>query len=630
MDVERTSFVPSEAWSFVPAREFNYSQCKDAKEYARRHKLALFSCEYSPDSHAMCYFAGCWESTVGDAILRRQLWTRSGTSDIVAASPESLGSVYECVNGSDQQVLPYYDLEYYANAAHGNESCPDIDAKTQIVADLSTALMAALFPSQVQLNRATASTPAVVSPKALRDHVSLVGRICEMYQATQHGEGRKTVPVAVIDPERDWCVLDASRGEKRSQHLILSPDANVCWDTQIDQAIFVGLLIRCIYDAAILPVSSDTDNGRGGLADRCRQLFITNQMKASTATKNENPKGEAGSAAAPPKATTRVWELFVDPVVYKVFQLIRTAFSSKRADYRPLLPKRHTTESKKWHLEHTLVTRVPTDPAVTQRLSFARSYPQLFQGPERAESTPSAHLPLDQWKWVPNYLAHRDVSPPTAPCTSATTPHGPWCSSPFQEHVRYWLALTDPTRRIEDSLMVRPDSAAPPLRQSIRSVGPPATLEYRTKASECIAAYLRMMPNVRPWFTHFRDMTAFRNALVIKPTLHENPATGARHHTALVTLNLSYCPIHGAEHQSGLPFMVINGGDGTVRVRCLAGKCRAARLLLPYTLLPEQLAVIFPPESHAKSVKRSNPTTTTTSASEQDSSTTRKKRKTKD
>lgn len=126
--------------------------------------------------------------------------------------------------------------------------------------------------------------------------------------------------------------------------------------------------------------------------------------------------------------TQRIWTTVVDPVVYKSFQLVRTAYSSKRTQERPLLPRPEVFglgadavfcevagqdppgPSRSRLLEHTLVGRVGRDIS-TQRLSFSRCYPSMFgeagaggaPGCASARTVPTSSRQLGAWRWVPNY-----------------------------------------------------------------------------------------------------------------------------------------------------------------------------------------------------------------------------------
>lgn len=647
------SFVPLRAWGetiddFVPAKEFNHTQFVNAIEYARKHDLAMFSCEISDTSRAMWYIVGCWKSTIEDMALRKELWTQRGPSSIMASSPEALGSVYECITGADQQTLPFFDLEYYADAEHGNESCPDIEAKTHIVSQLGTALMIALFPDQVR----TSTEETKCLWREMKEIPTIQRLISSHYKwndpiddssnssADRGGDDKNfaghDIPVSIINPVRDWCILDASRDAKRSQHLILSPDVGICWDTLVDQALFVGLLIRCIYEAMI---SCAPDSTLFGL---CQQLFIT-ELAAAPRKASMQGSDESGVVADDKDADIvkekrkKIWTIFVDDVVYKKKQLIRAPFMTKRTQNRPLLPTRHTDRSKKWHISHTLITRVPRDPKTTQRLSFSRCYPGMFSQTPAVEKlsssssstancyTPTSFCVLDRWKWVPNYQGRRAETPPTFPhrdrIENTTTnisgyaSNGPWTSKSFRQDVTLWLKTVDPCREfpIQGNIVVGGGGSIPrAIQQSIGS-----TIVYNSSngegqtASHCLAKFMARCPELRPWVSRYRDIKALASAMTVKPSLRTNPKTGSKYRTALVCLNDKYCPIQKSEHTSGAPFMLINDKNGEVRVRCLAAKCKSSNYLLSLVLLPEQLALVFPQQRWGSQKTKTNVTIST-------------------
>jgi len=614
------SFVPKRAWGntiadFVPAKEFNHTQCSAAKEYARVHKLAMFSCEISDTSRAMFYLAGCWKSTIEDMLLRKELWTHHGTSDIMATSPDALGAVYECIIGADQQTLPFFDLEYYANSEHGNEECPDIESKTKTVARLSTALMSALFPHQIQVVQNADKNLVHAMKEIPTIEKLLTAHYRNNNNTTTHADQIPTpLPPSTVDPRHDWCVLDASRGEKRSQHLILSPDAGVCWDTLVDQALFVGLLIRCIYEMATTaspPKSAYIGDDRG-IIGLCQSLFIT---ELSTASRKTNAATDADPDIV--EKRKKMWTTIVDTVVYKKFQLIRTAYSSKRTQNRPLVPIWHTERPKGWHLRHTLVTRVPTDPHQSHRLSFSQCYPTMFpkEAPPSPDPTnleacslcrfpPTSSRSLDRWKWVPNYQGQRNEAPPTTEFinTPKASTTGPWGAQTFQKAVALWLQIVDPSRELE--IQWGPTTIG---GMTGSTFSPPRHLDLSTSAivynssngeaqtaSHCLAKFMTRCPELRPWISKYKDIRALASSMTVKPRMRSDPVTGVVYRTALVSLNVKYCPIQKTQHQNGRPFMIINDNNGQAQIRCLAEKCESSRYLLSMVLLPEQLKLVFP------------------------------------
>lgn len=580
------SFVPTNAWvsgptDFIPTREFRYNQCDEAKKYARAHKLIMLAVETSDEARTMGYIVGPWCSTVEDMILRRQLWTARGTSDLMATNRKAFLSVYECVNGADQQTIPYFDLEYYSDFTVGNTEHPDILPRTEVVGRIAAMLMSQLFPDQIRL----ADSPCITE-----GFESIGSLIRTHYTSPAVGT---LPPKATIDVERHWIVLDASLDAKKSQHLILDPDTNVCWDTLVDQAIFVGLLMRCIYAAAF---SQDPVDGKT-LVELCRSLFIT-ELHTDT---------RGGAKAPKPAPKKKVWTTIVDSVVYKRFQLVRTVYSSKRTQERPLLPQpRHgqpqassdsDMETRAWYLRHTMVTRVPRDPERTQRLSFAQCYPQMF--PPQESPTPSSALDLHAWKWVPNYHGNRNEAPPLLPFSSGGSK--PWHVVVGDEHqrchtaIRQWLALSDPCRKDQPlSLAPIPRPVGGGGGGTTTSMFYDAATGQQRRAAMCLAAFIMRIPALRPWVAGRSLQQVAASIAKIKPSSYMNPKTGVVTQSALVSLNDKYCPIQQSRHKHGIPFMLINARTGVARIKCLAGKCANRDYVLPEVLLSEDLDLIFP------------------------------------
>ena len=620
------SYTPSEAYGgWQPARVFNHTQCKLARQQARAHHLAMFSAEISETSRAMNYIVGPWDTAI-DMVVRRELLERGQASLLMCKNPDALGAVYECVY-KDQRCQGLFDLEFYADAKHGNahlEAMDAMDTMTRTVAHMASLLMAELFPDQVTV--APPSPPSGETPTIVRverrggdeTYAPPGDEPVERWPARalvqKHYEPPRgsSIPSVTIDPERHWAVLDASKGAKRSQHLVLDGNlCGVCWDTLLDQAIFVGLLLRRIYTAAFLSEGDDTTTttttdtantdagGLGGFVRAARGLFVTDLH------------GD----------TEKVWMPMVDPVVYKTFQLIRTGFSSKRTQHRPLLPRTRRVfpqappEGPKSHeLLRTLVGRVPQGRTV-QRLSFSGCYPGMFPGVDWTEYgagvalPPSCALPLGAWKWIPNYQSRGDMAPPRLHHTRANQgPEGPWSVERHRRDVHRWLAHIDPTvdppTLFENAgqLAVRMGRLPTPSQHVLDSWN--ISMEYDASgreaatAAECVAHFIAGSVQLQPWTKSVGGLSQLASAMHIKVTAKRplNPVYPI-FYSALVCTNSRYCPIQRAEHQGQSPFLLINGSSGVAMVKCLAEKCAKLSLRLPVCFLPEQLEVIFP---HAK------------------------------
>lgn len=595
------SYTPSAAYGgWQPARVFNHTQCKLARQHARAHHLAMFSAEISETSRAMNYVVGPWDTAV-DMVVRRELLERNQASLLMCKNPDALGAVYECVY-KDQRCQGLFDLEFYADAKHGNahlEAMGAMDAMTRTVARMGSRLMAELFPDQVTI------APGAKEEGEGANYAPPRGEPAERWPARalaqKHYEPPRgsSVPPVSIDPERHWAVLDASRGAKRSQHLVLDGQlCGVCWDTLLDQAIFVGLLLRRIYTAAFLPESDAAAGGAdagdlGAFVRAARGLFVTDLH------------GD----------TEKVWVPMVDPVVYKTFQLIRTAFSSKRTQHRPLLPRtrrvfpRAPPEGPKSHeLLRTLMGRVPQGRTV-QRLSFSGCYPGMFPGVDWTEYgagtalPPSCALPLGAWKWIPNYQSRGDMAPPRLHHTHPDQgPEGPWSVERHRRDVHRWLAHIDPTVDPPALFGGAGGRLLTPAQHVLDSWN--ESLDYDASgreaatAAECVARFIAASVDLCPWAKAAGGVSQLAAALHIKVSAKRplNPIYPI-FYSALVGPNNRYCPIQRMEHQGQSPFLLINGSTGAAKVKCLAGKCASLDLRLPICFLPEQLEVIFP---HAK------------------------------
>lgn len=601
------SYTPSAAYGgWRPACVFNHTECKVARKYARTNHYAMFSAEISDTSRAMNYIVGPWDTAV-DMVVRRELFEKDQASLLMCNNPKALGAVYECVY-KDQRCQSLFDLEFYADAKHGNAHLADMavmDGMTRTVARMGSLLMAELFPDQVTVvvdSSLLAYAPPKDAPTAQWASRALVEKY---YKPSRES----AAAAATIDPERHWAVVDASKDAKRSQHLVL--DGNLCglfWDTLLDQAIFVGLLLRRIYTAAFLrePSNGSPDAAAAALPDSegmehfvraARGLFVTDLH------------GD----------TDKVWVPMVDPVVYKTFQLIRTAFSSKRTQYRPLLPRTShifplaaPEGSRSQELLRTLMGRVPQDHRTGQRLSFSACYPGMFPGVDWTEygkgkpAPPTCALPLGAWKWVPNYQSRGDMAPPRLNHTRPDQgPEGPWSVEEHAKSVRRWLAHIDPTTSppslfengggLAAQLGRAPTPSEHILHAWSMAMGYDASGREAVTASECIARFIAGSADLAPWAKSAGGVSQLAAGMTIKVSARKRSEPNRPlFFSALVCTNDSYCPIQRAKHQGFSPFLLINGDNGAARVKCLAAKCENLTHCLPICFLPEQLRVIFP------------------------------------
>lgn len=605
------SYTPSQAWEPGVVKLFPYNGCKEAKAYARKHKLAVFSCEVSDQSRCMNYVVGPWYAAA-DMVLRRQLYEARGPSQIMFSNTKALGAAYEGVF-KDQQTLPFFDLEFYSDAEHGNghRHAPNVmDRITRTVARVASGLLLELFPDQVTMAPeavATGSAVFVPEPDAIEGWPSRMLAATHYYKpwSDPHDTTKPVRAPAQLDPRKHWMVLDACRDSKQSQHLILSPLAGMCWDSMVDQAIFVGLLYRRIYQAAFhSDVAANVK--KNAFYEACRSLFVLD-------------KGSDDKL---------FWTLVVDAVVYKRFQLIRTAFSSKRTQDRPLLyrpdvfvPNKNGVEGTKVYgdaykgaiVSRTLVGRIPRGDHV-QRLSFAQSYPSVFGSNDPLPGCTAAYK-LSGWKWVPNYQGRGVLTPPQLIHPKGEpTARGPWRSKMHQKRVDYWLALTNPAATKEDELPEAPNLLDK--RGGSRKKGggkgkqKPKTLlldwdletldysvdgQEEQAAAETLASYVQQASPLKPWWIKSQsDAARLADMFHINPSRYRNKKTGQCRYKAIAAPNLRYCPIYKQEHDSGAPYLIIDGRNGRVKVQCLAGKCSNKHIYLKQNLLPEQVEAIFP------------------------------------
>jgi hypothetical protein len=618
VDVE-TSYLPVNAWEDVPARVFSWKAnqlrkaSERAKSFARSNRRAIYALEVTDGRKTMNYVVGNWQTAV-DMVLHGRLCDRNGPTRLMQQNPAALTAVYECMF-EDQQILPYFDLEFYADQEHGNAhrtSIYSMDAMTAIIARLASQLMAQLFPDQVQV----ASSKSQPRDKNAQDPAEAVA--AQFYRPPQ---GLCAPPVQ-IDPERHWHALDASRGSKRSQHLILDASAGLCWDTQIDQAIFVGLLVRHIYAAAFRPAKQNVPDAA---RDDAQRLFVLDQC------------GVTGTTIGPKASQEGFgWTLVLDPVVYKSFQLFRTAYSSKRTENRPLLYRREvfdadnakssrssnamaTTmrpkekETRTNVLLQTLLGRVPRHNR-TQRLSFARCYPGLFSTgatitTTATSDTTTSSLPLDRWHWVPNYLGRGPMAPPTlVHSRKEPTSRGPWRFARHRKAVQAWLRSTDPTRRSPTLMQTSANGGGTYTPgQWVREPGPsPSVVPFvpqdpinfadnrqpRTDR-ECIAMFIARATMLQPWLRAAKSLETLVQNIRVDAGSYVNKKTGKRRLTALASPNLHWCPISKRNHEGSGAFLLIDGIRGTVSVKCLADKCKGRRIYVGVAMLPEQLDLIF-------------------------------------
>lgn len=607
----RSSYCPTEAWEDVPGQVFSWKPepaekaSVRAKAFARQRRRAIYALEVTDGSRTMNYVVGGWETAV-DMVVRRQLFGPRGPTRLMMQNTDALGAVYECVF-DDQRVQPYFDLEFYSDAGHGNahrDSSLQMDRMTRCVAYIASSLISELFPDQVNLvidpDASATLLQHAAPPSTSRDWPSR--ELVDKHYKPPQG---LAVEPARLDAEKHWHVLDASRESKRSHHLILDASAGMCWDTQIDQAIFVGMLYRRIYRAALGDDKTESDPFR----DMARSLFI---QEDSTVV------GEKGK-----RIPVHNWTLLIDPVVYKRFQLIRTAFSSKRTQNRPFNYRNDVFDdtclwcpsdrspSRSEILRATLIGRVGQGSGTVHRLSFAHCYPGMFPGGGAGEDTaaavvPTSALSLAQWKWVPNYFGRGQDAPPRLIHKSGEpSARGPWRFASHVKTAQDWLRRTNPCR----SLSLLDNFRDPPVWERVPSPAgvlpplPPQQLSPGSvcnqwapagTAKECVAQFIAHSTMLAPWIEEAGSEKQLAQILKVEAGMYRDTKTGRTRLSALASPNLHYCPIHKGRHSGNGAMLYIDGQRGYVTVRCKSTHCTGQSCRPRIAMLPEYLDVIFP------------------------------------
>lgn len=604
------SFVPINAWKTIPyVRHFGWSRFQEAKDFAYTHKAALVA--FDVYGKTKNYVVGPW-SLIYDALFEKQLFENNGIARLCVDNPEALASPYEIIR-HDQSVLILYDIEYYSNKIHGNECLQDesvLDQMSRSIAYLSSALLSELFPDQVvcsnqaqmELYSPPESTTDEKNDSETQASIWITRRLFQKhYVAPQEGSVPKN-PIK-INNDKHWFVFDASRGPKHSQHLILDSDAGLYFDTQVDHAIFVGLLYRLIYQAAFEigvgdyeKMSEDDIKKFKKFRDMARSLFVT--VKAKNAAVS--------------------WAPVIDDSVYKKSQLIRTFMSTKWRENRPFVyrdevfpdhPASKETFSPKQILNHTLMGRIPFGNGV-QSLSFARCYPGLF--PKSSVFRATAHCSLESWKYVPMHLRKNGVCPPILPKKwkkkgkKSFLIGKPWDNPDHTEAVLVWLKRTKPTfnqrvhsysSSLKSSGWLRKqtssykNSPASFSTSSGNNVDWNMILPLPKTAEDCIVYYIYGCEILHPWVEIAKSIQGLANRIVIKISDHVSK-DGKRYKLALAGPNYNYCPKVKRKHDSGVSYLLIHSVYGTVSLGCLAQFC-AGNMRLPRPMLREHLRLIF-------------------------------------
>lgn len=578
-----------------PARLFNHTQCKLAKQWARSQHLAMFAVEISDSSRAMNYVVGTWRAAA-DMVMHQNL--AGYRESLLSGNLTAMTAVYECVF-NDQRTWPYFDLEFYADAKHGNAQKFEqskMDNMTRTVARSASALLAELFPDQIAMvNRSR--RPLAPAAKC---HAGWPCRVLKARHYVRPAGLKAGHQPRQLDPEVHWTVLDASLNAKRSQHLILSPAFGVCWDTIVDQAIFVGLLVRRLYKAAFAIYDDDPE---GGDAKDC---FANAEFQAKARTLF------VGDLYAD---TEPIWTSLVDTVVYKRFQLIRTAYSSKRNQDRPLKPHPHMFALAKLDkyevLRSTLLGRMALHGG-PDRLSFSRAYPSMFGLMTADEiattTTPSSHLPLGSWRWVPNYKGRGADTPPKMVKKPGEANQPPWAIKRHRDEVRVWLARVDPTRTADlpsslpTSVLRARRTKNKRQRMAAGAAGwtdvSYAMASDSMAAAQVIAKYIFNSSQLKPWACQVMSQAQLAGSLHNHVSKRLNTWNNEMEYSALIDPGLvrpnAWCLISSTNHGDGRPYLLIDSQRGKVRLKCLAGKCNRLSVQLNKVMLPEDLRLLFP------------------------------------
>jgi len=429
-----------------------FKRLSDALPWAEKHGGYVWSIQVSSKG-ARTYFVGSCENVV-DIMAGREGGVREKNGTRVCHNYEHLTSVYEVLSGTASQnrdstktpkplkILPYFDLEFYADKDNGNQNRTDmkeLDAMTRTVARLATTLLAELFPDEVWVDSTDIECLGPPATKGAWNFLEAARVVQKKYYRTPNQETQQAIPID-INSEKHWRALDASlpNASKRSRHLNLDASAGVCFETLTDMAIFTGLLVQRILFSAFL---GDVE-GAEEFQAACRQLLV--------GRKEGNGK--------------HIWELFLDDVVYKLAsQLWRIALAEKLGTNRPMLvcdcgfldtslkdlvgiPARDMTLNQiRCALLPHLVGRVPQE---SKSLSFSKRYPQLFGiDVEPKKWLPSDHLNVCRWRWVPCHTGGKVIR--IAEVEGDTDwSIKPWTNDKRSREVLNWLASILPDHKI--------------------------------------------------------------------------------------------------------------------------------------------------------------------------------------
>ncbi len=566
----------------------SFRKLKPALAWAKKTGLPVWSIEVSKRG-ARTYYVGDW-ITVVEIVSGNETSVRELKGNRICPAYGNLSALYEVLTGS-QKVLPYIDMEFYIDTGNlSKRSIMDLNLMTCAVSALASNLLHDLFPDDIQLEVGNKTFLQV--PKAWEKSDAALYAHSKYYVKNTTSNSKKTTIRSGID----WLTLDASKGTKRSRHLNLDSETNICFRTMRDLAIFMGLLCQRI----LLGCFSSLPEGKETEQDQEFQMICRELMVGET----EGGGGEG----------KRIWSLYIDPVVYKKSQLWRVPLCSKYAADRPLLVCRPAGEESR-PFDPSLTGRKPQDmnrdqirtviysrlvgkiPEAAHALSFAKYYPQLF-GLEEPSEELSSELNVQRWCWIPSHTGTKMLRIPTVEEDPAWRIK-PWTDPKRTKLVLDWLRSILPNHKIR--IMTQPKSAGSRKKYASGNTVTSSVngmdlktgqgSEYQRSTLWAICQYILMCSALEVWHQDAREGNiGFKNTI--------NSKTGPQ---VLVNTYNTKCPKTKGEHGHGRAYLVIHRNTGRVYVNCLSKSCTKYVRLPP--IMMEHRLVIWPPAEPSSPAK---------------------------
>ena len=565
-----------------------FRKLKPALEWGKKTGLPVWSIEVSKKG-ARTYYVGDWMTAVhivsGNDSLVREL---KGNHRICPAY-DNLTALYEVLTGN-QKVLPYIDMEFYVDSGNISKSTTmDLNFMTCAVSALASNLLRDLFPDDIQLEEANKHFLQV--PESWKQADAALYTHSKYYVKGTVNSKQTTIRSGI-----DWLTLDASKGMKRSRHLNLDSEMNICFKTIRDLAIFMGLLCQRILLGSFSSLADD-DNSRTKEEIEQAQEFqlICRELMVG---EKEGGGGEG----------KRIWSLFIDPVVYKSSQLWRLPLCSKFGGDRPLLVCRPAGGNSR-PLDVRLTGRRPQDmtrgeikeilysrlvgkiPEKVHALSFAKHYPQLF-GLEEPTDQLSSELNAQRWCWIPSHTGSKMLRIPTVDDDPSWTIK-PWTDPKRTNLVLGWLKSILPNHKIRDGWVLAPPTGSRKKSSSSKNTTTSSVngmnlkagqgSEYQRSSLWAICQYILMCSALEVWHQDARE-----GNIGFKNTFNSN--TGLPQ--VIVNTYNTKCPKTKGEHGHGRAYLVVHRNTGRVYVNCLSKSCTKYVRLPP--MMMEHRLVLWP------------------------------------